>query len=104
METANVGVGKGKTVAMEGGKGNTFVLAKNNNPYARLFGVKCYKCGEVGHRSNECPKQKAINVVEKDDDVVENEVCRPNGMIIMRNMSKKNTLVGEEARVISEVR
>ena len=60
---------------MEGGKGNTSVLAKNNNPYARPFGVKFYRCGEVGHRSNECPKWKAINVVGKDDDVVENEVC-----------------------------
>ena len=64
---------------MEGGKGNTFVLAKNNNPYASSFGVKFYKCGEVGHRSNECPKRKAMNVVEKDDDAVENEVYEPDG-------------------------
>ena len=64
---------------MEGGKGNTFVLAKNNNPYARSFGVKFYKCGEVGHRFNECPKRKAMNVVEKDDDTVENEVYEPDG-------------------------
>ena len=35
METINVGVGKGKSVAVEGGKGNTSVLAKNSNPYAR---------------------------------------------------------------------
>ena len=52
---------------------------KNNNPCARPFGVKCYRCGEVGHRSNECPKRNAVNVVEKDDDVVENEMCRPDG-------------------------
>ena len=64
---------------MEGGKGNTFVLSKNNNPYARSFGVKFYKCGEVGHHSNECPKRKAMNVVEKDDDVVENEVYKLDG-------------------------
>ena len=75
METINVGVGKGKSVAVEGGKGNTYVLAKNSNPYAWPFGVMCYKCREVGHRFNECPKRKARNVVEKDDDVVENEVC-----------------------------
>ena len=79
METVNVGVGKGKSVVVERGKGNTYVPAKNNNPYAKPFGVKCYKCGEVGHRSNECPKRKAVNVVEKDDDVVENEVCGPHG-------------------------
>ena len=79
VETANISIGKGKSVAVEGGKGHTFVLAKNNNPYARLFGVKYYRCGEVGHRSIECPKQKVVNVVEKDDDVVENEVCEPDG-------------------------
>ena len=67
--------------------------AKANNPYAKLFGVKCYRCGEVGHHSNECPKQKAQNVVEKDNDVVENEVYGPDGMMIMRNMSRKSTLV-----------
>ena len=54
------------------------MLAKNSNPYARPFSVKCYRCGEVGHCSNECPKRKAMNVVEKDDDVVENEVYRPD--------------------------
>ena len=60
---------------MEGGKGNNFVPTKNNNPYARPFNDKCYKCGEVGHRSNECPKRKAMNAMEKEDDVVQNEVC-----------------------------
>ena len=80
METINnFGEGKGKSVVVEGGKGNTSMLAKNNNPYAKPFGVKCYRCGEVGHRSNECPKRKAVNVVEKDDDVVENEVCGHDG-------------------------
>ena len=78
VETVNVGVGKGKSIAMEGGKGNTYVPAKNSNPYARPFGVKCYRCGKVGHRSNECPKSKALNVIETDDDVVENEVCGPD--------------------------
>ena len=53
-------------------------LPKKNNPYARPFNFKCYKCGEVGHHSNECPKRKAVNVVEKDDDIAENEVRGPN--------------------------
>ena len=79
VQTINVGVGKGKSVAVEGGMGNTFVPTKNSNPYAKPFGVKCYRCGEVGHRSNECPKRKATNVVEKANDVVENEVCGPDG-------------------------
>ena len=55
------------------------MLAKNSNPYARPFSVKCYKCGVVSHHSSECPKRKVANVVEKDDDVVRNEVCRPDG-------------------------
>ena len=79
VENVNVGVGKGKSVAMEGGKGNTSMPAKNNNPYTKPFSVKFYRCGEIGHRSNECPKRKTVNVVEKDNDVVENKVCRPNG-------------------------
>ena len=62
---------------MEGNKGNTSNLVKNNNPYAKSFGVKCYRCSEVGHRSNECPKRKAVNVVEKSDDVLKEEVCEP---------------------------
>ena len=41
---------------MEGGKGNTFEPAKNNNTYAKPFNVKCYICGKVDYRSNECPK------------------------------------------------
>ena len=35
VETVNVGVQKRKSVAVEGGKGNTFVPAKKSNPYAR---------------------------------------------------------------------
>ena len=79
MEIANVGVGKGKSVVVEGGRGNNSVLDKNNNPYVRPFGGKYYRCGEVCHHSNECPQWKVVNVVEKDNDVVENEVCGRNG-------------------------
>ena len=52
METVNVSVGKRKSVEVEGGKGNTSMPTKNNDPYARPFGVKCYRCKEVGHHSN----------------------------------------------------
>ena len=78
VETVNISIGKGKSIAVEGGKGNTSMPSKNNNPYRKPFGVKYYRCGEVGYHSNECPKRKVVNVVEKDDDVVENEVCGPD--------------------------
>ena len=79
VETTNVGVRKGKSVAVGGGKSNTSMPTKNNSPYARPFDVKCYRCGEVSHRSNECLKRKAMNVVEKDDDVAEDEMYEPDG-------------------------
>ena len=79
VEIANVEGRKGKNVVVEGGKSITSMPAKNNSPYARPFDVKCYRCGEVDHHSNEYPKRKVVNVVEKDDDVIESEVCKPDG-------------------------
>ena len=66
---------------------------KNNNLYARPFNDKCYRCEKVGHHSNEYPKRKVMNAMEKDNGVIENEVCEPDGMMIMKKMSKKSTLV-----------
>ena len=37
VQTTNIDVGNGKRVVVEGGKGNTSVLSKNNNPYVRPF-------------------------------------------------------------------
>ena len=76
MEPANDDVGKGNGIMVE--KVDTSVPTKNNNPYTKPFGAKCYRCSEVGHRSNECSKRKVMNVVEKDDDVVDDEVCGPD--------------------------
>lgn len=47
METFNVGVGKGKSLAMEGRKDHASTPAKNNNAYVRPFDVKCYRCIDV---------------------------------------------------------
>ena len=38
------------------------------NPYAK-FGVgKCYRYGEPGHKSNECPKKKQVNMIDYKDE------------------------------------
>ena len=38
------------------------------NPYTKSRAGKCYRYGEPGHRSNECPKRKQVNIVDYGDD------------------------------------
>ncbi|XP_028549531.1 uncharacterized protein LOC114579365 [Dendrobium catenatum] len=36
----------------------------NENPYAKPSTLKCFRCFQPGHKSNECPQRQQIHVVE----------------------------------------
>lgn len=38
------------------------------NPYTKPFGEKRYRYHKLGHRSNNCPERKLINLAEHEDD------------------------------------
>ena len=43
-------------------------VKKADNPYAKPGVRKCYRCHQPGHKSNECPTRKTVNVVERDEE------------------------------------
>jgi hypothetical protein len=43
------------------------------NPYAPPRLGKCLRCGEPGHYSNNCPRRKAVNIVEHGEDYDDQE-------------------------------
>jgi len=38
------------------------------NSYAKPGVGKCYKCGEPGHRANECSKRRTVNMADYEDE------------------------------------
>ncbi|XP_022849850.1 uncharacterized protein LOC111371935 [Olea europaea var. sylvestris] len=38
------------------------------NSYTKPAGFKCYRCGQLGHRSNECPAKRSVNFVDAGED------------------------------------
>jgi len=38
------------------------------NPYAKPGVGRYYMCGEPGHRSNECPKKRPVNMTDYEDE------------------------------------
>lgn len=50
---------------------------KTDNPYARPYVGKCFRCNQQGHKSNECPTRKTINVLNQEE---KDEInCEPDG-------------------------
>ncbi|XP_031120876.1 uncharacterized protein LOC116024113 [Ipomoea triloba] len=47
---------------------NNEVLTRNTNPYAKPMTGKCFKCGEPGHRSNECRSRRSVNLIEENEE------------------------------------
>jgi len=47
---------------------NNYLASKSReNSYAKPDVGKCHMCGESGHKFNECPKRKQVNMVNYRD-------------------------------------
>ena len=46
---------------------------RQNNPYAKSILGKCYQCNQPGHRWNDCPIRKTVNIIEqgKEEEIYE---------------------------------
>lgn len=42
--------------------------SKPNNPYANPYLLKCFKCNQVGHKSNECPQRGILHIQQTTGD------------------------------------
>ncbi|KAG6757810.1 hypothetical protein POTOM_038136 [Populus tomentosa] len=100
------------------GPGSSGAPAKNTgimppeaprNPYARPSSDKCYRCGQPGHRSNQCPRRSTINIIgpgeetdltaEEEEDATaynydENEIIRGDeGELLSRSLVVRRLLL-----------
>ena len=51
---------------------------KPTNPYAWQASIKCFKCNQMGHRSNDCSLRKVVHLVEKEDRDDNDVCCEPD--------------------------
>lgn len=71
---------KVNTDSSSGGPQRKPTPSKTPNPYAKPMGLKCYRCGQPGHRSNECTNRRTVGLVDgeesgKDEDYEGVEIC-----------------------------
>jgi hypothetical protein len=68
-------------------------IPPSNNPYVRPESDKCFRCNQLGHRSNQCPKRQMVNLVEtkagKEEEVSEYEEIKASddeGIMLSRSL------------------
>ena len=52
---------------------NNTEAPKTPNLYAKPMGLKCYRCGQPGHRSNECPNRRTVGLIDGESEEEPND-------------------------------
>ena len=52
---------------------------KPTDPYTRPTPIKCFKCNQMGHRSNDCSLRKAVHLAEREEEGNDEVYYEPDG-------------------------